>query len=101
MGRNQLYFVNNIKLIASCPQIANLGYTNTDDRCFMIRNLILLTFKFYVYKSRGSGNLSFNAFFHKLTKIKNLQKGTAFRNRRKIDVYKIKWPFIEKALQSE
>ena len=67
----KLYFANNIKLI--CPQIAILGYTNTDDRCFITQNLILLIFKFYVYKSRGSGNLSFSAFFHKLVKIKNLE----------------------------
>ena len=51
--------------------------------------------------SRGSGNLSFRAFFHKLVKIKNLEKGTALRSRRKIDVYKKKWSFIENVLQSE
>ena len=95
----KLYFANSIKLI--CPQIAILGYTNTDDRCFITQNLILLIFKFYVYKSRGSGNLSFSAFFHKLVKIKNLEKGTALRNRRKLEVYKKKWSFIENALQSE
>ena len=76
----KLYFVNDIKLIALCPQIAMLGYTNTDDRCIITQNLILLIFKFYVYKSRGSGNLSFSAFLHKLVKIKNLEKGTALRN---------------------
>ena len=43
-------------------QIAILGYTNTDGRCFITQNLILLTFKFYVYKSRVSGNLNFGAF---------------------------------------
>ena len=72
----KLYFVNNIKLIALCPQIAILGNTNTDDRCFIAQNLILLIFKFYVCKSRDSGNLSFSAFFHKLVKNKNLEKGT-------------------------
>ena len=64
-------------------------------------NLILLIFKFYVYKSRGSGNLSFSAFFQKLVKIKNLEKGTALSNERKLDVYKKIWSFIENALQSE
>ena len=28
----KLYFVNDIKLIALCPQTAILGYTNTGDR---------------------------------------------------------------------
>ena len=79
----KLYFVSNIKLIALCPQIAIFGYTNTDDRCFMTQNLILLIFKFYGNKSRSSGNSSFSAFFHKLVKIKNLEKGAALRNGRK------------------
>ena len=39
----KLYFVNDIKLIALCPQIAILGYTNTDDKT---QNLILLIFNF-------------------------------------------------------
>ena len=69
----KFYFANDIKLTELCPQIAILGYTNTDDRCLITQNLILLIFKFYVYKSRRSGNLSFSAFFHKLVKIKNLE----------------------------
>ena len=70
------YFVNDIKLIALCLQIAILGHTNSDNRCFITQNLILLIFKLYAYKSRGSGNLSFIAFFHKLVKIKNVEKST-------------------------
>ena len=31
----KLYFANNIKLITLCPQIVMLGYTYTDDRCFI------------------------------------------------------------------
>ena len=68
----KLYFANDIKLRALCPQMAILGSTNTDDRFFITQDLILLIFKFYVYKSRDSGNLSFSDFFHKLVKIKNL-----------------------------
>ena len=97
----KLYFVNDIQVIALCPQIAILGYTSTDDIWFITQNLILLIFKFYLYKSRVSGNLSFRAFFHKLVTIKNLEDGTALRNRRKLDVYKKKWSFLENALQSE
>ena len=40
----KLYFVNNIKLIAFCPQIAILGCINSNDRCFITQNLILLIF---------------------------------------------------------
>ena len=84
----KLYFANDIKLIVLYLQIAILDYINVNDRCFITQSLILLIFKFCVYKSRGSGNLSFNAFFHKIVKTKNLEKGTALRNRRKLDVYK-------------
>ena len=42
---------NDTKLVALCPQIAILGYTNTHDRCFIIQNLIQVILKFYVYKS--------------------------------------------------
>ena len=97
----KLYIANDIKLIALCPQVAILGYTNTDDRCFITQNLIPSVFKFYVYKSRGSGNLSFSAFFHKLLKVRNLEKVTALRYRKKLDTCKKKWSFIENALQSD
>ena len=70
-----------------CPQTAILGYTNTDGRCFQTQNLVLLIFKFYVYKSWGSGNLSFNAFLHRFVKIENLEKCIELRNQRKLDVY--------------
>ena len=45
--------------------------------------------------------MSFTALFHKPVKIKNLEKGAAIRNGRKLDVYEKKWPLIENTLQSE
>ena len=66
----KLYFLNDIKLVALCRQTAILGYANTDDLGFITQNLILLNFKFFLYKSRVSGDLSFSAFFHKLKKSK-------------------------------
>lgn len=68
MNRNQTLFFKDIKPIALRPQIAILDYTKNDDRCFITQNMIVLIFKFYVYKSRVSGNLSFSAFFHKFVK---------------------------------
>ena len=38
--------------------------------------------------------MSFSALFHKLVKIKNLEKSTALRNRRKLNVYKIIYIYI-------
>ena len=50
-----IFFANGVKLIAY-SQIVILVNTNTDDRYFITENLILilLIFKFYVYKLRGS-----------------------------------------------
>ena len=67
------------------------------------QNLILLIFKFHFtyIKVKSLWQIGFNsAFFHKLVKIKNLEKGTTLRNRRKFDVIR-KWLFVENALQSE
>ena len=76
--------MNNIKLTALRLQITILGYTNTDHRCLITQNLILLIFKFYEYKPRVSANLIFSASCHKLVKIKNLDKGTALTNQIKL-----------------
>ena len=53
-----IFFANGVKLIAY-SQIVILVNTNTDDRYFITENLILilLIFKFYVYKLRGSATL--------------------------------------------
>ena len=55
----KLYFANEIRLITLCPQIAILGFTNTDDGCFIAQNLILLIFKFYVVKVKRQWQLEF------------------------------------------
>ena len=38
--KTKFYFVNDIKLIVLCPQTDILGYTNTDNRCFITQNLV-------------------------------------------------------------
>ena len=58
------YRLSIMRRISEMPENSILGYTNTNDRCFMTQNLILLILKFYVYKSRGSGNFSFSALFN-------------------------------------
>ena len=57
-------------------------------------------FKILRNTSTGKGNLSFSAFFHKVVKIKNPEKGTALRNQRKFDVYKKKNGHLQKILWS-
>ena len=53
-------------------------------KMLIFHNLILLIFKFHIYKSRVSGSLIFKAFFHKLVRIKNPEMGTVLRNQRKL-----------------
>ena len=65
------------------PQIATFGFVKGNDKSFLIQNMILMVFKLYVYKSRVSGTLSFNAFLHQLVKVKNVEKGAAFNNKQK------------------
>ena len=53
---------------------------------------------FKLYKSRVSGTLNFNTFLHKLVKGKNLEKGAAFNNKHKYDLFLKKWCIVENLL---
>ena len=57
-----------------------------------------MVFKLYVYKSRVSGTLKFNTFFHQLAKAKKLEKGAAINNKQKHDVFLKKWSIVENLL---
>ena len=67
---------------------------NGNDKSFLIRNMILIIFKLYVNKSRVSGTLDFNTFLRKLVKAKNLQRGAAFNNKQKHDMFLKKLPIV-------
>ena len=60
--------------------------------------MILMVFKFYVYKSRVSDALKFNIFLHQLVKVRNLEKGAAFNNEQKHDMFLKKWSIVENLL---
>ena len=57
-----------------------------------------MVFKLYVYKSRVSGTLNFNTFLHQLVKVKNVEKGAAFNNKQKSDMFSKKWSIVENLL---
>ena len=61
-------------------QIATFGLVKGNDKSFLVKNMILMVSKLYVYKSRVSGKLNFNAFLHQLVKVKNLEKGAVNKN---------------------
>ena len=79
-------------------QIATFGLVKGNDKFFLIQNMILMVLKLYVYKSRVSGALSFNTFLHQLVKVKNIEKGAAFNNKQKHDMFLKKWSIIENLL---
>ena len=92
----KLYFVNNIKTIALCPHISNFGLYKYCWQMFHNSKPNFTNFKILRNTSTGKGNLSFSAFFHKVVKSKNPEKGTALRNQRKFDVYKKKMVIYRK-----
>ena len=79
-------------------KIATFGFVEGNDKSFLIQNMILMVFKLYVYKSRVSGTLNFNTFLHQLAKVKNVEKGAAFNNKQKHDMFLKKWSIIENLL---
>ena len=60
--------------------------------------MILVVFKLYIYKSSVSGTLNFNTFLHQLAKVKNVEKGAAFNNKQKHDMFLKKWSIVENLL---
>ena len=51
-----------------------------------------------MFINQGSGTLSFNVFLHQLIKLKNLEKGTAFNNKQKYDMFIKKCSIVENLL---
>ena len=77
----KVYFVNDIKLIALCPQIVILGYTNTDDRWNTSTRFISLKlcvgFSIFDFVSFL---LKFDFFSTKSTDFLTLKRHNSFNN---------------------
>ena len=83
----KLFFSKYIQLTLLFPQIATFGLAKGNDKSFLIQNMTLMVLKLYVYKSRVSTTLNFNTFLHQLVKVKNVEKGAAFNNKQKHDMF--------------
>ena len=94
----KLYFPEYIQLTHLSPQIATFGLGKSNGKSFLIQNMILMAFKLYVFKSRLSSTLNFNTFLHQLVKVKNVEKGAAFNNKQKHDMFLKKWSIAENLL---
>ena len=46
-----------------------------------------MVFKIYVYKLRVISTLNFSTFLYQLVKVKTLEKGAAFNNKQKHDMF--------------
>ena len=57
-----------------------------------------MVFKIYVYKLKVSATLNFNTFLLQLVKVKKLEKGVAFNNKQKHDIFLKKWSIVENFL---
>ena len=84
---NKTIFSKYIQLTLLSPQIASFGFVKDNDKSFFIQNMILMVFNFYVYKSRVNGTPNFNKFLHQLVKVKNVEKGAAFNNKQRHDMF--------------
>ena len=92
------FFKEDFPLVSLTPQVAILGYLNTDDKTFLLQNIIILLFKYYIYKSRQTGKLDLVSFISLLSKIKNLEKRLSFENQKNLKNFKRKWSLIEKRI---
>ena len=59
------YFRNTLDLPEILPQSAIFVFLLTVKKIFQLKNLNLLVFKTYLYKSRSSKTLTFDSFFKK------------------------------------
>ena len=57
-----------------------------------------MVFKLYVYKSWVSGTPNFNTYLHQMVKVKNVEKGAAFNNKQKRDMFLKKLSMVDDLL---
>ena len=68
------YFKINLHIPPLSPQSAIFGFLEADDKVFLILKHLLLLFKYYVYVSRSSKVLSFEALLKSIMKVCKLEK---------------------------
>ena len=73
----------------------------SNDEFFLIQNMILMVFKLYFDRSKASSSLNLNTFLHKLVKVKHLEKGAAFTNKPKHEMFLKLWPIVENLLPQQ
>ena len=77
------YFKRNLHIPPLSPQSAIFGFLKADDKVFLILNHLLLLFRYYVYISRSSRVLCFEALLKSIMKVYKLEKILSQTNKRK------------------
>ena len=88
------YFKTNLHIPPLSPQSAIFGFLEADDKVFLILNHLLLLFKYYVYVSRSSKVLSFEALLKSIMKVCKLEKILSQNDERKRKLLTEKWNTI-------
>ena len=88
------YFKINLHIPPLSPQSAIFGFLEADDKVFLILNHLLLLFKYYVYVSRSSKVLSFEALLKSIMKVCKLEKILSQSDERKRKLFTEKWNTI-------
>ena len=77
------YFKRNLHIPPLSPQSAIFGFLKADEKVFLILNHLLLLFRYYVYISRSSRVLCFEALLKSIMKVYKLEKILSQTNKRK------------------
>ena len=88
------YFRINLHIPPLSPPSAIFGFLEADDKVFLILNHLLLLFKYYVYVSRSSKVLSFEALLKSMMKVCQLEKILKQSVGRKKKLFTEKWNTI-------
>ena len=88
------YFKRNLHIPPLSPQSAIFGFLKADDKVFLILNHLLLLFRYYVYISRNSKVLCFEALLKSIMKVYKLEKILSQTNKRKRKLFTKKWKTI-------
>ena len=88
------FFKVNLHILPLSPQSAIFCFLEADDKVFLVLNNLLLLFKYYVYVSRSSKVLSFEALLKFIVKVCKLEKIVIQSDERKRKLFTQKWNTI-------
>ena len=89
--RLKYYIQSNLELLSLTSQSVILGFTDSQSENLIIINHLLLTFKYYIFKSRSNKHLSFLQLKIDIIKVKTLEEDLSKGDNNKSKKYRKKW----------